>query len=121
MGEKGLRGLWKRLTSPLRALGKALSTPFGKLRAFLLDEPEEAPLGDSVQLAFDQPDSFLEHVGALRKHLLRSLAAFLICAAAAFIFLSRMLDFLTIPVGGLEQLQAIEVTEPISVAMRGRV
>jgi sec-independent protein translocase protein TatC len=73
---------------------------------------------DSLQLAFEDPDSFLEHVGALRKHMLRSLAVLLIFAVIGFAFLSDILAYITEPIGGLEELSAVEVTEPIGVGMR---
>jgi sec-independent protein translocase protein TatC len=115
---KVLKAIWRWLTAPFRALGRVISKPVSKVRTFLLDEPEDAPIADSLQLAFDQPESLLEHVAALRRHLLRSILVLLLCAAAAFAYLPQMLQFLTTPVGGLEQLNAIEVTEPIGVAMR---
>ncbi len=73
---------------------------------------------DSLQLAFEEPSSFLEHINALRKHILRSFVVLLVCALVAFMYLSPLLDFISRPVGGIEQLTAVDVTEPISVGMR---
>jgi sec-independent protein translocase protein TatC len=42
----------------------------------------------------------------------------LICAGVCFVFLPEMLEFISQPIGGLEELSAVEVTEPIGVAMR---
>ena len=109
---------WRKITTPFRALGKAVAKPFKKIGDFFLEEPDDAPMVDSLQLAFEEPSSFLEHVGALRKHLLRSFVALLLCAVAAFVFLPQMLDFISLPIGGMDELNAVEVTEPISVAMR---
>lgn len=75
-------------------------------------------MADSLQLAFEEPDSFLEHISALRKHLLRSVVVLLLCAAAAFVFLPQLLVFISGPIDGLDQLTAVDVTEPISVGMR---
>jgi sec-independent protein translocase protein TatC len=42
----------------------------------------------------------------------------LICAVVCFAFLSNLLDFIAQPIGGLSELQAVDVTEPIGVGMR---
>jgi sec-independent protein translocase protein TatC len=89
-----------------------------KVASFFTEEPEESPVVDSIQLAIEEPESFLEHIGALRKHIMRSFVVLLLCAVVAFLFLPQMLDFIAQPIGGMEQLEAIEVTEPIGVAMR---
>jgi sec-independent protein translocase protein TatC len=113
-----LKEFWKTVTTPFRTIGRAVAKPFKKIGDFFLEEPDDAPMVDSLQLALEEPSSFLEHVGALRKHLLRSFIALLICAVAAFLFLPQMLDFISLPIGGMDELNAVEVTEPISVAMR---
>jgi len=112
------KSFWQRITSPFRAIGGFVVKPFRKIGDFFLEEPDDAPMADSLQMAFEEPASFLEHVAALRKHLLRSFIVLLVCAAAAFLFLPQMLDFIAIPIGGMDQLNAVEVTEPIGVAMR---
>lgn len=73
---------------------------------------------DSLQLAFEEPASFLEHIGALRNHLLRAFVVLLLSAVAAFVFLPEMLDYIAQPIGGMQELNAVEITEPIGVAMR---
>jgi sec-independent protein translocase protein TatC len=83
-----------------------------------MEEPDDTTMVDSLQLAFEEPASFLEHIGALRNHLLRAFVVLLLCAVAAFVFLPQMLDFITQPIGGMQELNAVEVTEPIGVAMR---
>lgn len=113
-----MKRIWRWITAPFRWLGKTLSRPFQQAAAFFQEEPDEAPLGDSLQLAFDEPSSFLEHVGALRKHLLRSLVVLLLCAGAAFYFLTPLMEFIAQPINGLDQLTAVDVTEPIAVGMR---
>ena len=112
------KDFFRGIKKPFQLIGKWISAPFQKTREFFLEEPGDAPMVDSLQLAFEEPASFLEHVGALRKHMVRSLAVLLICAAVCFAFLSEMLDFVSQPIGGLEQLSAVDVTEPIGVGMR---
>ncbi len=112
------RKIWQRFLDPFQWIGKTISRPFRKVKTFFTEEPEDAPVLDSLQLAFDEPASFLEHISALRKHLLRSLIVLIICAVAAFIFLPQLLEFISAPIDGLDQLTAVDVTEPISVGMR---
>ncbi len=115
---KALRKIWQWISAPFRWLGGVLFRPFKAAAAFFAEEPEDSPVADSLQLAFDEPASFLEHIGALRKHLLRSLIVLIICTIVAFTFISQMLEFISLPIDGLDKLTAVDVTEPISVGMR---
>lgn len=117
MKEK-IRAFFRRINKPFRLIGKWISAPFKKTINFFQEEPGDAPMMDSLQLALEEPASFLEHVGALRKHILRSVVVLLICAAVCFAFLSPLLEFIAQPIGGLSELQAVDVTEPIGVGMR---
>jgi sec-independent protein translocase protein TatC len=112
------KAFFRRITKPFRLIGKWMSAPFKKTIGFFQEEPSDAPMMDSLKLAIEEPASFLEHVGALRKHMLRSIAVLLICAVVCFAFLSNLLDFIAQPIGGLSELQAVDVTEPIGVGMR---
>ena len=115
---KLVRKIWQRILAPFRWVGRVISTPLNKVAAFFREEPDDASVTDSLQMAFEEPASFLEHIGALRKHLMRSLVVFLICAVLAFIFLPQLLDFISGPIDGMDMLTAVDVTEPISVGMR---
>ena len=113
-----LKKFFNRIATPFRWIGNKIAAPFKRLGLFFQEEPSDSPMVDSLQLAFEDPDSFLEHVGALRKHMLRSLAVLLIFAVIGFAFLPDMLAYIAEPIGGLEELSAVEVTEPIGVGMR---
>jgi sec-independent protein translocase protein TatC len=115
---KLLRSLWLIITSPLRLLAWLWRKLTGGLRAFFVVEPEETPLGDTVQKALENPSDILVHLGALRGHLVRSVLALLLVATLAFSFASPILDWLAAPIGGISELQAVDVTEPIGVVMR---
>jgi sec-independent protein translocase protein TatC len=115
---KGITDFFQRVAKPFRWVGNIVSTPLKRIGAFFREEPGDTPMVDSLQIAFEEPDSFLEHVGALRKHMLRSLGVLLICAVLGFIYLPDMLEYIAQPIGGLEELSAVEVTEPIGVGMR---
>jgi sec-independent protein translocase protein TatC len=58
------------------------------------------------------------HLEELRKRLLVAVAALVAAAGLAFYFAPRLLDILAMPVGGLENLHVIRVTENISVTMK---
>jgi sec-independent protein translocase protein TatC len=60
----------------------------------------------------------VDHLEALRRHLFRAAIVLFGMTVLSFAFASRILDFLARPVGGLEALQAIEVTESIGTFMR---
>ncbi|MCJ7717621.1 MAG: twin-arginine translocase subunit TatC [Anaerolineales bacterium] len=113
-----LKIFWRRITAPFRAIGRFIARPFIIVVDFFQEEPDDAPMVESIQMAFEEPASFLEHIGALRKHILRAFVALLLCAAAAFFFLPEMLEFISQPIDGMEHLTAVDVTEPIGVGMR---
>jgi sec-independent protein translocase protein TatC len=62
--------------------------------------------------------SLMEHLTELRDRLIRASLALLIATAFSFIFANRLVGFLTIPLGGREMLQSIEVTENVGIFMR---
>ena len=62
--------------------------------------------------------TFLEHFEELRRRLFRALLALAAGVAVSAIFAERLLEWLARPVGGLENLEAIEVTENVGVFMQ---
>ena len=62
--------------------------------------------------------TFMDHFGELRKRLLKAVVAIFIATLISFAATERVIQFLTIPIGGMDKLQSIEVTENISVYMR---
>ena len=120
-----LNTVWRVITFPFRLLFKIIAFPFrGPLgiRDFLNEEPpEDRPLIDtfsSLAVEAEMRASLWEHVDALRRHLLRMVIALAIGVAISFYFTVPLMSYLSIPVGGLENLQAIEVTEEVGVFMR---
>jgi sec-independent protein translocase protein TatC len=113
--------LWQILTFPFRLLGKLLALPgkaFKRARAFLTEEPDDQPLPEAFSTAVNQPSILLEHVDALRRHLLRMIIALVIGVAISATFTTRIVDVLSNPIGGIDTLQAIDVTESVGVFMR---
>lgn len=80
----------------------------------------ESESGDGPPVAeiFRDPSIAQPHLVEMRKRLTWSLLVLIAAIAISFVFSRQMLDLLTQPIGGLDQLQAIEVTEPLSVFMR---
>ncbi len=119
-----LKAFWRITTFPFVLLFKITAFPFRLVRhivQFLNSEPEEHPLIEAVSnlTAEEQArQSFWEHVEALRAHLLRILIALALGVGISFYFAIPLMEYLARPVGGLEKLQAIQVTEEIGVFMR---
>jgi hypothetical protein len=102
-----------RITFPFRS--------FQQIREFLTDEPEEHDLVDVLSTTISDKDirqSLWDHIEDLRKHLLRSLLALSLAVGISFIFTQPLIRYLAEPVGGLDTLRAIEVTESIGVFMK---
>jgi sec-independent protein translocase protein TatC len=116
--------IWRAITSPFRLLFYVLASPFRWFRSvhrFLNEEPEDRPLIDTLSTLASEAEvraSVWEHIGALRMHLLRIVIALIIGVAISFSFTIPLMSYLATPVGGLENLQAIEVTEEVGVFMR---
>lgn len=109
-----LRGIKNLLLAPFRWL----RTIANEIRTFLSDEPEDTPLGDSLEKAVNNPQSLLIHLDALRKHLFRAALALVLMTVIAFAFASQIINLLALPVGGIGALVAIDPTEPIGTFMR---
>ena len=89
-----------------------------EIKSFLSDEPEDTPIGESLEKAVNDPQSVFIHLNALRKHLFRAFLVMGIVTILAFAFASQIIDLLAYPVGGIEALVAIDPTEPIGTFMR---
>lgn len=120
-----LRKLWRGLTWPFRMLWKILTWPFRQLgrlyravRNFINQEPEDTPIADVFVRTVEQPSVLIDHLEALRGHVLRSVAVLTLTVLASTLFTRQAIEFLARPIGGIEALQAIEVTESIGAFMR---
>lgn len=83
------------------------------------DDPEETPLVDAVSTAVQSPSTLLEHLDALRKHLLRGLLMLALTTILSFNFVYQIMQFMAAPLpGGLDALRGIDVTENIATVMR---
>jgi len=118
---KVLNGFWKIISSPFRGLFYLIALPFRLLKranSFLNEDLDDRSLPDAFATSLQAPSALLEHVEALRKHLLRMLLGLVVAVAISFIFTTKLVDFLSIPVGGIAALKAIDITESVGVFMR---
>lgn len=106
--------LGRVITAPFRLI----TWPFRKIRDFINYEPEDTSTPDVFAQTIQEPMVLLEHLDALRKHLFRALAVLAVTTGISFAFASQILDFLSTPIGGIEALQSIEVTESLGAFMR---
>ena len=122
---KRLNTVWRIITAPfrfifwiLRKIGGWISNTYRRIHTFLTAEPEDEPLPDTFAKTMEDPGGLLEHVDALRKHLLRAVIFLIVTTSLSFAFATEIIDLLAQPIGGIETLVAIDVTEPLGVFMR---
>ena len=121
---KLLKAFWWVITFPFVLIFKIITFPIHAIRSiyqFLNTEPDDRPLIDtftSLTSEAQARQSLWDHVEALRGHLLRILIAIAVGVGISFYFTVPLMEYLAIPVNGLESLQAIKVTEEIGVYMR---
>jgi sec-independent protein translocase protein TatC len=113
-----LRRILSAVVNVLLTPFRIIAWPFRKIRDFINYEPEDTPTSDVIVRTVEEPSVLLEHIGALRNHLFRATVALIITTGISFAFATRILDFLAEPIGGIDALQAIEVTESIGAFMR---
>lgn len=95
--------------------------PFHSIYVFMTQEPEEHALGDVISglvQSGEARQSFWEQVEAFRGHLLRAVLGLIVGIAVCAVFGEQLVNFLAIPAGGLQRLQAIDITESVGVYMK---
>lgn len=122
---KLLRSIWRILTSPFRlifwifrAIARSFSGLVEEMHLLLTEEVEDEPLPDTFAKVVENPMGILEHIDALRRHLLRAVIFLAMTTALSFTVTPWLIDKLAQPIGGIASLTAIEVTEPVSVYMK---
>ncbi len=122
---KILKTLWRIISAPFRfifwifrTIIRWIKKVLSEIHQFLTEEPEDEPLPDTLAKTFENPTGLFYHIDALRKHLLRSILFLVITTAFSFIYTKNVINILAEPVGGLNALRAIDITEPIGVYMR---
>ena len=120
------RFIWRIITAPFRFLGRPFVRParwlkarFTSLHEFLTVEPDDAPVGESLAAAFNDPVGVFGHLNELRKHLTRAALVLVITTAVTFFFIEGIMEVLASPVeGGLAAMRSIDPTETISTVFR---
>jgi sec-independent protein translocase protein TatC len=117
--------LWRIISAPfrfvfwvLRSISSWLGHLFQEIRELFNEEVEDEPLPETFSKAIENPMGLMEHIDALRKHLLRAVLFLIITTSLSFAVTPKIVDFLANPIGGITALRAIDVTEPIGVYMR---
>ncbi|MBT3240708.1 MAG: twin-arginine translocase subunit TatC [Chloroflexi bacterium] len=116
--------IWQFLTAPFRWALKGLKTIFQKtpLAIFFEADPDDDSIIDTFQKTVDDPKGVLSammfHLNDLRKHIFNAILVLIVAVIVAFIFVPNILDFLSEPIGGIEEMSAIDITEPVSIVMR---
>lgn len=119
-----LRGFVSIITAPFHWVGRGFMFLINKtfIRVFIAEDPVDTPILDTIQKVTDEPkdffDQLVEHLVALRKHLFRAVFVFLLTSIVTFFFYEDIMDWMALPIGGMEKLQVIEVTESVSVIMQ---
>ena len=122
--KKFFQTFWRVITWPFRMIFRIIAWPFrmiGRGIQFLNTDVDDRPILDTFSNLATESDaraSFWEHVEALRIHLFRMLIVLAICVGISFYFAKPLMAFLAERIGGLDQLQAIKVTEELGVFMR---
>lgn len=123
--KKLLSALWRVVTFPFVLAFNILAFPFRMIRKaydFLnRDLDQDRPLMDTfASIASEEQAraSLWDHIEALRMHLLRIVIALAVGVGLSLYFTIPLMEYLAGPVGGLQNLQAIEVTEEFGVFMR---
>jgi sec-independent protein translocase protein TatC len=121
---KFFKTLWKIISFPFVLVFKIITYPFRAIKnihRFLNEEPDESPMMDVVSGVITDAnvrEKLWEEFDVFRKHLMRAVIGLVIGVAVSFKYTIPLMTYLSSPVGGLESLQAIEVTEEIGVFMR---
>jgi len=93
-----------------------MSTGMDKVAANTPENP--APANSYSPGESENGMTLFEHLGELRKRLLIIVAGLAVGVIVSFAFADRLIQFMAQPIGGLANLQSIEITENVGVFMR---
>jgi sec-independent protein translocase protein TatC len=117
-------GVWEGFTEPFLFIFNIIAYPFRavrRFRKFLNTEPDERPITEVFADLISKDDvrqMLWYQVEVLRLHLLRAVLALVVTVCISFFFTQQFMGYLAIPIGGMDKLVAVEMTENIGVFMR---
>ncbi|MBV6395523.1 MAG: Sec-independent protein translocase protein TatC [Anaerolineales bacterium] len=115
------RRLWGAATAPFVKLGNVIARPFRAVYRFMMTEPLSQPMTDILAALVEDEETrrhARDDLNKLRWHIIRSLIVLTIVTALAWIKIDPIIRFLAEPVGGVEKLQVLELTESLGVYMK---
>ena len=122
---KRLSAIWRFITTPFRviswlfrAIGRWLRTTSQNIHYFMTNEPEEESLPDTFAKTVENPGDCSSTWTHCASTCCRATLFLLVTTGLSFTFATKIIDLLAQPIGGIKALQAIDVTEPLSVFMR---
>ena len=114
----------KLLWWPFMMFGRLVGAFFKELHWLLFEELKEKSRGgrELVNEYLNSPAEMwaqtVNHLVSLRTHLVRAVSILVFFTIIAFSFAGKILDVLARPIGGIQNVQAVEVLESIGVFMR---
>jgi sec-independent protein translocase protein TatC len=82
-----------------KSISRWFSNVISDVHEFFTEEPEDSPLPDAFAKTMENPMGLMEHLDALRKHLLRAVLFIAITTAIGFMYAGKIIDILAQPVG----------------------
>jgi sec-independent protein translocase protein TatC len=116
-------GFWEGFSEPFRWLFNLIAAPLRALyrfHKFLNSEPVDRPLADvfaDLVTDYDTQQMMWEQIEALRMHILRALLFLVLTVSISFFFTQQFMEILAIPIGGLDKLTSIDMTESVGTFM----
>ncbi len=87
------------------------------IHRFLNEIPEDRPTLDVLSDAVENPMQIMGELEEIRKHLLRAVGFLLLTTIASCFFTTDLIKFMAVPVGGLDNLYAPNLTDSVGVFM----
>ena len=81
-------------------------------------DTEDTALPEVVSKVVQQPSAVLTHLAELRDNLIRVVVVLFLATGFSLTYNRWILEFLAKPIGGMDELVAIDPTEPIGTVMR---
>lgn len=82
------------------------------------EDTEDTALPEVVNKVVQQPSAVLTHLAELRDNLIRVVVMLFLATGFSLTYNRWILEFLAKPIGGMDELVAIDPTEPIGTVMR---